>query len=412
MGSSFAPSATTSQKTKTSRAPSRTATVVIDSDEDDSGGDEMDLFSSEDTAKRKGKAKVVTNADGVVIDGKLHTYHKDFKPQKLPNFTKNKNKSAATAATNSESQLKPNLKSTSTSTSSPRKARPAYLGSSVNPIPITAEPKPKPTAKLTNVKAKPSTSRTSPLHDRSSKRSSNLQNEPPKPLPKARPAYRTAKAAEKTDTDSDSPVRTNKKRSGTKGTIAEFPAAGLSPVADRRIEKGSSFPDLPPLCNLPSQDTDVGSPTRADKERTGKKGTIAQFPAAGLSPVADRRVEKGSSFPELQPLSLSTPKTKSAISDVSPSKRRKSPPDDSDDELGMNSDDELYTRGGPRPFPMSTQILQTISRRSPTPKKARKRLSAGSGKSDSPKARERKEADGDMYVFCCVFSIVYWKFSL
>lgn len=368
MGSSFAPSSG-SQKlkaTKLNRVPSHTTAVNVDS-----GDDEMDLLSSDMLSqepsaggmrsrkavaqpKAKAKARMVdvgTDLDGVVINGQLHKYHEDFKPQKLPSFKKIK--SAVSADKSFESPPKPNVKSTSITSTSPRKARPTYLGSSANPISVATESKPKAKSK-SNSKA--STSNTSPLHDRSSNRPSNPPNGPPKLRPKARPAHRAAKAAAKADT----------------------------------------FPSLPP------RDTGLDSPVKVDGREKGKKGKISEFPTDGLSPIAERCVERSSSFPQLSPLaSPCTPKKKTVLH--APSSKRRKGIDDSDDELGMNSDDELLTRGGPRPFPMSTQLLQTISRRSPTPRVVK--MLSTSDEAGASRGKKKVEADSDMYAFLCIYTV-------
>src|ERR1700683_4602804 len=148
-GSSFATK-------KPNRAP------TVDSDPED----EMDLFSSahgsvdarrvhkaKSMSKGKGKAKADDEREGVVINGKLMPYHEDFKPKKLPNFTKTTH---TTSADDTQSPPK---------SSSRPKPKPAYLGSSSNPIPVAVEQKSKSKSKPKPLS--PASSRTGPLHDRS-----------------------------------------------------------------------------------------------------------------------------------------------------------------------------------------------------------------------------------------------------
>ena len=323
-GSSFAPP-------KRNRPATR---VRVDSD------DEIDLISSahdSDEANRvhkantiskgKGKAKANDEREGVVISGKHLPYHEDYKPRKLPNFKKNR------PTTSGDD---PQLQAKSKSPLRP-KPKPAFLGSSLNPIPIAVADKP-------NRKSKPLTptsSRTSPLHDRSPNRPSATISRP-----KPRAANRGAKKVNPDPfrtlsplaTDLDSPPTVKGKR-----TKKEFPMDRISPIADRRVENTSSFPDISPLA----------SSTRTKPE-------LQQFP-------------------DLSPL-LSHTKAKVAATG-----------DDSeygDDELGMHSDDDILTRGGPRPFPMSTQVLKSIQ-------PAGKRLSSGNVDARESKKMREDDIEGD-----------------
>jgi hypothetical protein len=179
--------------------------------------------------------------------------------------------------------------------------------------------------------------RTRPLHDRSPNRPSQATTS--RPLP--RPAYRgTKNASSPTATDLDSPIKAK-----GKGKIREFPMDGTSPVADKRVEKSSSFPCISPLA----------SPTRAKHKRR--------------------------QFPNLSPLS-SAAKAKIVDSDAEE--------DDDNDELGMDSGDDILTRGAPRPFPMSTQMLQSIQR-------TEKRLSGGVGENGT---QGNKRTDDDTTTTC------------
>jgi len=141
-------------------------------------------------------------------------------------------------------------------------------------------------------------SRTRPLHDRSP---TALLRPPPADPCRAQPTEARECVIAK-------PLRSRLAHKGErKRKIREFPMDGVSPVADKRVEKSSSFPCISPLA----------SPTRAKHKRR--------------------------QFPDLSPLS-SAAKAKIVDSDVEE--------DDDNDELGMDSGDDILTRGAPRPFPM------------------------------------------------------------
>jgi hypothetical protein len=274
--------------------------------------------------KGKGKAKAVDETEGVIIDGKFMPFHEDHKPKaKLPKINKVKR---PTSADDTPVQIM----SKSTSHPTPKAA---YLGSSSNPILVAVESKAK--AKVLS----PASSRIRPLRDRSPNRPSHGSSSRAQP----RPAYRGAKKPNRDSvigssslaTDLDSPPKVKGK---TK--TREFPMDGISPVADRRVEKSSSFPQISPLA----------SPTRVKHKRRP--------------------------FPRLSPLSFAA-KAKTTDSDNEDK-------DDDDDELGMDSDDDILTRGGPRPFPMSTQVLESIQQRS-----------ADIGEDETKESKKREDADDD-----------------
>jgi hypothetical protein len=306
------------------------ARVCADSD------DEMDMLSSalssDDTkvahkhkaksaSKGKGKAMANDEQDGVIIDGKLLPYHKDYKPKKFPKINKIKRTSST-----DDTQSQPTPKSTSR----PR-PKAAYIGTSSNPIPVASEPKSKVSS--------PASSRTTPLHDRSPNRPSKAATA----RPKARPAYRGAKKQDPKPFAGSSPTHTTVLGSPVKakGKGKEFPM-DMSLLSDRRVEKSSSFPQLPPL-----------------------------YSAATTKP-------KQQPFPNVPPLSYPV-KAKATGSDSENGENE-------NDELGMNSDDEILTRGGPRPFPMSTQVLHSLQQNG-------KRLSGGIGRGGTRENKRRDDGD-------------------
>jgi len=328
MGSSFG-------KNKSKRAPTP---IRADSGSED----EMDILSSsrdsdddtkrvykvKSTSKVKGKAQATDGGKSVIINGKLLPFHEDFPPdKKLPNFTKI-NRTASTDG----SQSPPKPKS-----SSRPKPKPAYLGSSFNPIPVVVQnPKAKP-----NSKPLLPTSCTTPLHDGS-------PNRPAQARPKPRPAHQGAKKSNPDPFAEMSPIATDldsPPKAKGKGETQDFPMDGISPVADRSADKGSSFPVSP-----------LASPTRSKP--------------------------KPQPFPHVSPLSRHA---RTKVADPNSG----SDEDTDGDELGMDSDDYINTRGGPRPFPMSTQDLESIQR-------APKRLSVGDGDGGSKKRRE-DDVNDDMY---------------
>ena len=207
----------------------------------------------------------------------------------------------------------------------------AVLGSSSHPIRIAVEPKHKSNSKV----LAGASSRTRPLHDQSPNRPSQATTS--RPLP--RPAYQGAKnLSSQIVMDLDEPTKAK-----GKGEMRKFPMDGVSPVADKRVEKSSSFPCVSPLA----------SPTRAKHRRL--------------------------QFPDLSPLSSAA---KAKIVDSVDS--------DDDDELGMDSGDDILTRGAPRPFPMSTQMLQSIQR-------TERRLSGGV-RENGTQGNERTDDDDEVYV--------------
>jgi hypothetical protein len=283
---------------KPKRAPTRVRA--------DSGSpDEMDMLSSthsSDNAKRVHKAKAASKSKGrekAKVAGEEGVV---IDGKFLPYHEDHKPKSKLPKINKIKNST--STDDTSSQPNSNTASRPtAFVGSSSNPIRIAVEPQSKPNSKALAAVS----SRTRPLHDRSPNRPSQATTS--RPLP--RPAYRgTKNASSPTATDLDSPI----KEKG-KGKIREFPMDGMSPVADKRIEKSSSFPCISPLA----------SPTRAKHKRR--------------------------QFPDLSPLS-SAAKAKIVDSDA----------EEDDDELGMDSGDDILTRGAPRPFPMSTQMLQSIQR--------------------------------------------------
>lgn len=356
LGSSFAPKKS-HQYGKPSRVPSRRETHVEDSD-----SDEMNLLSSgrasDDDSnevrprtvapKLSGKSSTAARVkdDGkdpgtVLIAGERHTIPTQFIPKKLPNFTKTK--SLPVGNTDSGSQTATKLKSaTSNSLVSRTNPQPDHQGSSSNPISIAREPTSKKNNEVKVIsKSTSSTSRVEPLHDRVSNRPLSRDRQA-KARPKPRRIAKNAVPSVICDTDIDSPVREKSKK---KGSLADFPM-DLSPVANRRVEKGSSFPVSP-----------LSSPAK---------------------------LKKVDPFSTIPPLSSQHYRKKRAVIESSED-------DCDDDPLAINSDDEIVTRGGPRPFPMSTQVLQTIGKRdSPN-------IDGDSDDSEVTRESKRKR-DNDMYV--------------
>jgi hypothetical protein len=288
------------------------------------------VHKAKSTSQSKGKNKATTDeSDGVVIGGKRLPFHEDYKPK--PKLPKiNKVKSTISAE---DGPSPPKAMSASRP-----KPKAAYLGSSSNPIPVAVERESK------SKPSSPPSSCTSPLHDRSPNQPSHARAR--RPMPQAafrsakKPTSDTSAGSSSHATDLDSPPKGK-----GKAKLRQFPMEGISPVADRRVQQSSSFPHISPLAS----------------------------PTAGY---------KRQPFPAVPPLS-SAAKTVNSDDDHN----------DSDDELGLDPDDDILTRGGPRPFPMSTQTLQSIQQ-------AGKRLSASIGENETRESKKRKDEDAvdDEYV--------------
>lgn len=310
LGSSFPskpnkPSQT--RKPKPSRVDNNSDSDEIDflsqkSDQYDSGGSHREVKSM---SKGKDKDKetlrgVESDSDFIEVDGHgvlpMHPNHKPRK-KKLPKINKVK-----TPATDdnyvSQASLQSKPKSKSSNATSSTHCKPCSSSTSVKDDSAqTKRPRPKP---------KPNpiafTSRSEPLHTRSA-------NEPPprndssKPRPRPRPAPLKTADTSPLDTNIESPAKAPQ---GTK-TSAASSMGDLTPVAGRRVQKGSIFPLTPP----------ARKPTRTD------------------------------TFPSMPSLSTNN------INHVD---------DGSDDELGFDENDEIINRGGLRPFPMATQELRSIGK--------------------------------------------------
>jgi hypothetical protein len=126
---------------------------------------------------------------------------------------------------------------------------------------------------------------------------------------------------------------------------------------------------------------------RPSDPKTRTRQEAEPFPLSSPAPDSDpqsdhstpRPVKKVSSaFPTLQPLDASTTKKKPAefptIPPLSPKSKSKKKPrsrsgsEDYDaDELSLHPDDDIKTRGAPRPFPMSKELLKRTSPSPPRP---------------------------------------------
>ncbi|KIM88166.1 hypothetical protein PILCRDRAFT_814082 [Piloderma croceum F 1598] len=312
-----------------SKKPKRAPTRV----RTDSGSlDEIDILPSthsSDDAKRVHKAKAASKSKGKEKAKVADEEGVVINGKFLPYHEDHKPKSKLPKINKIKNPTSTDNTDTPSQPKSNYASRPTtFLGSSSNPIRIAVEPKSKPNSKVLAA----ASSRTRPLHDRSPNRPSQATTS--RPLP--RPAYRGAKNASSPDLDEPTKAK-------GKGKMRKFPMDGVSPVADKRVEKSSSFPCISPLA----------------------------------SPKHKRQ-----QFPNLSPLS-SPAKAKIVDSDAEK--------DDEDDELGMDSGDDILTRGAPRPFPMSTQMLQSIQR-------TKKRLSGGVGENGTRGNGRTDDEDEDVFM--------------
>jgi hypothetical protein len=116
------------------------------------------------------------------------------------------------------------------------------------------------------------------------------------------------------------------------------------------------------------------------------------------SPLKTKRISRGTTFPDLSPLSSSNDKGKA---------RAKSP-----DEDDVDVTDRLEKRGGPKPFPMSSQMLAGIDRRSKSPSSrsltSTKRTSSdGSGAEQGRIVKKRKDSRSGCVLLIPTFSPAY-----
>jgi hypothetical protein len=159
-----------------------------------------------------------------------------------------------------------------------------------------------------------------------------------------------------------SPLARDRNDVASNGKRSTHPS--ISPLRLSDHSKPSSFPLSPPSPSL-------------------RKSTAKPCPLDNLSPLSNKR------------------KGKAKAIDVDADDHKGANPynmlsDSDEDELTIKSDDDIATRGkgNLRPFPMSTQMLESITSRKGS---SRKRLSDST---DSGKKKRRKEEidDFDMFV--------------
>ena len=183
---------------------------------------------------------------------------------------------------------------------------------------------------------------------------------------------------------------------------AAFPQ--LSPVASPA--RASTFPSLTPLASPGNH----GTAKKPSYQKTKSKTT--PISPTTPKPVAGTKVKDASGFPVLSPLS-------SRVGSANGEGAGKSRPKQKD-RLGYKRDagdhnsnmEELQStnkQAKVQPFPMSTQMLDSIRSPDSPPARGRcrlgKRLSSDGSDNEGKRKRIRKDKDGDMWVFLSYISI-------
>ncbi|THH00643.1 hypothetical protein EW026_g1928 [Hermanssonia centrifuga] len=333
------------------------ATIDVDDDSDESD-DELDCLSqSSRQVTRRGDRKrgldrtpSIQFLDGVEIDGVFHEFHKDYAPQtqKLPSFKKNKKSTEGVVevAAPSSSKPYPPLPSSTKASKAAATSTPKPSSTSSTRKTLGARRPPHP-----QTRTKPASQSPEPSDDEVEET----------PRPKKRPVKtRLAPRKQENPIWNISPVRSPHSDDGDdnkrKGKQRACPIEQISPLKERSNELRKKKPPFLNMSPLSSQ--------------TGKR-VADRFPM--LSPLrspslsSSQNAEESSAQASLKSSGRkSTGKNRVVISS----------------ESSESTEDEDRPRKA-RPFPMQSQMLQSI-RRSPG-----KRASDGSDKN-----RERKRIKG------------------
>lgn len=396
--------------------PSRTTPPRISEDESD---DQL-LLSSQPSAggdatsplKRavKGKKTYISSSDEetVRVNGRDLKAHPDYKPSslntlKMLRFTKNKKN---TSAGDTVADVPPS----SSLNDSQELSRPISDDIEILDGSPPGGPSSSRQSLLETRQGSPSTTRTTArrLPDAKDPSTSKLPSptakDTPRAPPKPRPKPRVVITVRKRGSSSEStPPRAAQKHG--------FPLSSKTPersvnAEDKRTVKKSALPLPSPLRREPqefpmplrtkenvSDDARSGdaSTSRTKKTSIPRSATFVHTPKpiALPSPLNTKPVARGSTFPNLSPLLSSQNKGK---------ERAKSP---NEDDVALTDGQEK--RGGLRPFPMSSQMLASIDRRSKSPSlKSTKR--ASSEDSDAEQARSTKKRKDSISRCVCFIS--------
>ena len=255
-----------------------------------------------------------------------------------------------------------------------------------------AKPRPRPRVIMKSVPCKPDSS-------------------PESTKPRPRPRVVIKSAPRKRDS---SPESTPRPAAQTRGLPLRSKTPELSTNADsKQIVKKPAFPsssrrepqEFPMSLQAKENVSDGARSGDASSSKT-KKAVISRAatlvhtpkPIPLPSPLKTKRISRGTTFPNLSPLSSSKDKGKA---------RAESP-----DEDDVDLTDGLGRRGGPKPFPMSSQMLAGIDRRSKSPSSrsltSTKRTSSdGSGVEQGRIVKKRKDSRPGCVLLIPSFSPIY-----
>jgi len=408
-----------------------TRSILDDDTIDSESEDELDTLSRHDASdsdSRPRPSRTKTKDDEVFVDGQNYKYHPNF----LPNTTLSKLKFNKIKKTDGEATNGP-----SSSLSKENGLPPAKHSADndrVKPIPVPnrinsghsrgpnnppASGSSRPPSECPNkplTVPKPTSKPNCPFNE---VRERNGREKPSRPKPRPKP--RPPEAPPTSSQPQLHPISSNPSLSNLNSDAAAtrirkkatrqpdtFPADRLSPVPQRNTKKPDEFPDVSPQSSPAGQKTDfptlsplgscITTPVKA-KGTNSNRGfpMLSPLGSCTRTPVKAEGTNSNGGFPMLSPLS-SQPADDNGRSKPQTNHLR---PDASslfseEDE----GDDPFKTRGGPAPFPMSSQLLGSIGS-SPTrpqagPSRPGKRSSEGKESEDE---RERKKMrEEDVYV--------------